>query len=37
LLAEETGNTNVCFSRHDGFLFFTVKNDRVTLVTAPVR
>lgn len=35
--SEETGNNNVCFSRHDGFLFSTVKNDRINFVTAPLR
>ena len=34
---EETGNSNVCFSRHDGFSFLPVKNGRVTLVIAPLR
>lgn len=34
---EETGNNNVCFSRRDGFLFVTVKNDRLHIVTAPLR
>jgi hypothetical protein len=35
--SEETGNNNVCFSRRDGFLFLTIKNDRVNLITAPLR
>ncbi|HET9839962.1 MAG TPA: hypothetical protein VFR84_17170 [Candidatus Angelobacter sp.] len=34
---EETGNSNDCFSRHDGFLFTTVEHDRVKLITAPLR
>lgn len=34
---DETGNSNVCFSRHDGFLFDTVKNGRAVFVTAPLR
>jgi len=34
---EETGNTNVCFSRREGFLFVTVKENRLNLITAPIR
>lgn len=34
---EETGNNNVCFSRRDGFLFVTVKENRLNLITAPIR
>lgn len=34
---EETGNDNVCFSRHDGFLFLGSEHGRVKLVTAPLR
>lgn len=34
---EETGNNNVCFSRRDGFVFLTIKNNRVNLITAPLR
>lgn len=34
---EETGNSNVCFSRRDGFLFVTVKENRLNLITAPIR
>lgn len=34
---EETGNNNVCFSRREGFLFVTVKDDRLNLITAPIR
>jgi hypothetical protein len=34
---KETGDNNVCFSRHDGFLFLTVKNDRINFITAPLR
>lgn len=34
---EETGNNNVCFSRHDGFLFMRFENGRVKLITAPLR
>jgi len=34
---EETGNDNVCFSRHDGFLFSKFEQNRVVLVTAPLR
>jgi hypothetical protein len=34
---EETGNNNVCFSRREGFLFVTVKNNRLNLITAPIR
>jgi hypothetical protein len=34
---EETGNNNVCFSRQDGFLFVTVKENRLNLITAPIR
>ncbi len=34
---EETGNQNVCFSRHDGFLFLKVSNDRLNLIEAPLR
>jgi hypothetical protein len=34
---EETGNSNVCFSRRDGFLFVTVKESRLNLITAPIR
>lgn len=34
---EETGNNNVCFSRRDGFLFVTIKDDRLNLITAPLR
>jgi hypothetical protein len=33
----ELGNDNVCFSRHDGFLFMTVENGMVKLITAPLR
>ena len=35
--SEETGNSNDCFSRHDGFLFTTVEHNRVKLITAPLR
>ena len=34
---EETGNDNVCFSRHDGFLFTTIEHGRVKLITAALR
>jgi hypothetical protein len=34
---EETGNSNVCFSRREGFLFVTVKENRLNLITAPIR
>jgi hypothetical protein len=34
---EETGNGNVCFNRHDGFLFLKVKDNRLNLITAPLR
>lgn len=34
---EETGNNNVCFSRREGFLFVTVKENRLNLITAPIR
>jgi hypothetical protein len=34
---EETGNNNVCFSRREGFLFVTVKDNRLNLITAPIR
>ena len=34
---EETGNNNVCFSRRDGFLFLTIKENRLNLITAPLR
>lgn len=34
---DETGNNNVCFSRRDGFLFVTVKENRLNLITAPIR
>ncbi|MGC2744927.1 MAG: hypothetical protein WA672_17255 [Candidatus Angelobacter sp.] len=34
---EETGNNNVCFSRREGFLFITVKENRLNLITAPIR
>jgi len=34
---EETGNNNVCFSRHNGFLFLKSEQGRVKLVTAPLR
>lgn len=34
---EETGNNNVCFSRRDGFLFLTVKDNRLNLITAQIR
>jgi hypothetical protein len=34
---DETGNNNVCFSRRDGFMFLTIKNDRLNLITAPLR
>jgi len=34
---EETGNDNVCFSRHDGFLFMKFEHNRVKLITAPLR
>jgi hypothetical protein len=34
---DETGNNNVCFSRHDGFLFMTFEHDRVKLITAALR
>ncbi|HEY2913720.1 MAG TPA: hypothetical protein VGK21_10205 [Candidatus Angelobacter sp.] len=34
---EETGNNNVCFSRRQGFLFVTVKDNRLNLITAPIR
>ena len=33
----ETGNNNVCFSRREGFLFVTVKDNRLNLITAPIR
>lgn len=33
----ETGNDNICFSRREGFLFETVRNDRINLITAPLR
>ena len=33
----ETGNNNVCFTRHDGFVFRTVKNNRMDIITAPLR
>ncbi len=33
----ETGNDSICFSRREGFIFLTVKNDRVNLITAPLR
>src|SRR6185437_298090 len=33
----ETGNDNICFSRREGFVFETVRNDRINLVTAPLR
>jgi len=32
----ETGNDSICFSRREGFIFLTVKNDRVNLITAPL-
>ena len=35
--SEETGNNSVCFSRHDGFLFFRVKDNRISFITAPLR
>jgi len=35
--SEETGNDNVCFSRHDGFLFATFEHGRVKLITAALR
>jgi hypothetical protein len=35
--SEDTGNDNVCFSRHDGFLFTTFEHGRVKLITAPLR
>ena len=34
---EETGNNNVCFSRHDGFIFARAEHGRVKLITAPLR
>lgn len=34
---EETGSENVCFNRHDGFLFLKVKSNRLNLITAPLR
>ena len=34
---EETGNSNVCFSRREGFLFVTVKENRLNLITATIR
>jgi hypothetical protein len=34
---DETGNNSVCFSRHDGFLFFKVKDGRISLISAPLR
>jgi hypothetical protein len=34
---QETGNNNVCFSRREGFLFVTVKDNTLNLVTAPIR
>jgi len=34
---EETGNSNVCFSRHDGFLFLTGDKNTLNLTTAPLR
>jgi len=34
---EETGNNNVCFSRHDGFLFLKVKDNRENIITASLR
>jgi hypothetical protein len=34
---EETGNNNVCFSRREGFVFVIVRNDRLNMVTAPLR
>lgn len=34
---EETGSNNVCFSRSEGFLFATIKNDRENIITAPLR
>ncbi len=34
---EETGNSNACFSRREGFLFVTVKDNRLNLLTAPIR
>jgi hypothetical protein len=34
---EDTGNSNVCFSRSEGFLFATIKNDRENIITAPLR
>jgi hypothetical protein len=34
---EETGNSNLCFSRRDGFLFSKYENKRVKFITAPLR
>jgi len=34
---EETGNSNLCFSRHDGFLFSKYEHGRVKFITAPLR
>lgn len=33
----ETGNNNVCFSRRDGFLFLTITNNRLNIITAPLQ
>ena len=35
--SEETGNNNVCFSRKEGFVFLTIKKNRLNLITAPLR
>lgn len=34
---EETGNTNVCFTRHDGFVFFKEDGQTVSLISAGLR
>ena len=34
---EETGNNNVCFSRHEGFVFMRFEHNRVKLITAALR
>jgi hypothetical protein len=34
---EDTGNDNVCFTRHEGFRFTTFEHGRVKLITAPLR
>ena len=34
---EETGNNNVCFSRHDGFLFLKIRDNREEIIAASLR